>query len=83
MIKPILQISSVKNSKVDVNVADLSFLYTRAEQKDLVDFLFVVDILWNCDMPKLLGFKNQVIRKFGMVHVYLHELWFIVSGICK
>jgi len=23
----------------------------------LVDFLFVVDILWNYDMPKLLGFK--------------------------
>jgi len=31
----------------------------------------------------MLGFKNQVTGNYGMVHVYLHELWFIVSGICK
>ena len=30
----------------------------------------------------MLGYKNQVIGNYGvMVHVYFHELWFIVSGI--
>jgi len=31
----------------------------------------------------MLGFKNQVIGNYGMVHVYFHELWFIVSSIRK
>jgi len=31
----------------------------------------------------MLGFKNQVIGNYGMVHVYFHELLFIISGICK
>ena len=31
----------------------------------------------------MLGFKNQVIGNYGMVHVHFHELWFIVSGIRK
>jgi len=31
----------------------------------------------------MLGFKNQVIGNYGMVQVYFHELWFIVSGIRK
>jgi len=31
----------------------------------------------------MLGFKNQVIGNYGMVRVYFHELWFIVSGIRK
>jgi len=31
----------------------------------------------------MLAFKNQVIGNYGMVHVYFHELWFIVSGIHK
>jgi len=47
MIKSIQQTSSVKNSKVNVNIADFDI----PEQTDLVDFLFVVDILWNYDMP--------------------------------
>jgi len=30
----------------------------------------------------MLGFKNQVIGNYGMiVHVYFHELWFVISGI--
>jgi len=30
-----------------------------------------------------IGFKNQVIANYGMVHVYFRELWFIVSSIRK
>ena len=69
MIKSIQQTSSVKNSKVNVNVADFDI----PEQTDLVDFLFVVDIcgIMTCLM---LGLKNQVIRRYGMVHVYFHEM---------
>jgi len=45
------------------------------EQPDLVDFLFVVDILWNYDISNMLGFMNQVIGNYGMmVHVYFYEL---------
>jgi len=31
----------------------------------------------------MLDFKNQVSGNYGMVHVYFHELWFIVSSIRK
>ena len=31
----------------------------------------------------MLGFKNQVIGNYGMVHVYFHELRLIISGIRK
>jgi len=31
----------------------------------------------------LIGFKNQVIGNYGMVHVYFHKLWFIISHIRK
>jgi len=45
------------------------------EQPDLVDFLFVVDILWNYDISNMLGFMNQVIGNYGMmVHEYFYEL---------
>jgi len=35
-------------------------VYTVPKQPDLVDFIFVVDILWHYDMFNA-GFKNQVI----------------------
>jgi len=32
----------------------------------------------------MFGYTNQVIGNYGMmVHVYFHELWFIVSSICR
>ena len=42
---------SVKNSKVNVDVADLIYSKCIPEQRDLVDFPFAVDILWNYGMP--------------------------------
>ena len=64
-----------------MNVADFDINQCMPKQPNLVDFLYVVDILWNYEMSNA-WFQESSDGNYGMmVHVYFHKLWFIVSGI--